>query len=604
MKRPYAGHPRRKNRSTVGVALFPFLAVLMCTMGSLVLLLIVINRQARTQAAEAARAAQAAPTAPSQAVDKKEEIEAAREVLQWQIAQLKTSRQRTEEQVADARLDLGHLEEHQRALQEKAASLQAAYAELEKLKNSGSQQRQALEGEIARAKDAVAQTQKRIADTQAAAQEHVKSYAIVPYEGPNETHRRPIYLECREDAVILQPEGIRFGARDFEGELGPGNPLDAALRAVREYLLAQKAIATDRSAEPYPLLLVRPDGIESYYAARAAMKSWGTEFGYELIGGDWQLKFPRPDPLLGQTLERTVAGARVRQQQLADVAPSHYGRAASSSSSAPRPMYRAAPSGGGIIAEGGAGSGDSPAYASSPPQRGFGSQFAPAGTNDASAAGTAGSSATAGGSGAASPGLTPPTSTSTPPAGQAGQPAAAPRPGEWTPYEKPKDPPKPSPEEEKEKKKCDAPPGHSLAESRGVNWGLPEAARRSTPVARPIRIECHAERLLLLPERSGGGQGKEIALPGSTAEAIDPFIAAVWDHMKAWGIAGRNMYWKPILKVEVAADGEQRFRDLVILLEGSGLEVQRAASPLGRAPAQPLRQPSSVFAPESVLPEP
>jgi hypothetical protein len=49
------------------VSLFPFLAVLMCTMGALILLLIVISRRVREQALHAARSPVAvvqAPTAP------------------------------------------------------------------------------------------------------------------------------------------------------------------------------------------------------------------------------------------------------------------------------------------------------------------------------------------------------------------------------------------------------------------------------------------------------------------------------------------------------------------------------------------------------------
>ena len=85
-------------------------------------------------------------------------------------------------------------------------------------------------------------------------------YAVVPYEGPNQTHRRPIYIECRDDAVVLQPERIGLTDSDFEGPLGPGNPLAAALRAAREYMLAQRDF-DPQVGEPYPLLLVRPEGI-------------------------------------------------------------------------------------------------------------------------------------------------------------------------------------------------------------------------------------------------------------------------------------------------------------------------------------------------------
>jgi hypothetical protein len=40
-------------------------------------------------------------------------------------------------------------------------------------------------------------------------------------------------------------------------------------------------------------------------------------------------------------------------------------------------------------------------------------------------------------------------------------------------------------------------------------------------------------------------------------------------------MAGNRMYWRPILQVQVAPGGEERFRDLAVLLEGSGLTVER-----------------------------
>ena len=45
-----------------GVSLFPFLAVLVCTVGALVLLLIVLGRHARLQAAQAAELTQSEKT--------------------------------------------------------------------------------------------------------------------------------------------------------------------------------------------------------------------------------------------------------------------------------------------------------------------------------------------------------------------------------------------------------------------------------------------------------------------------------------------------------------------------------------------------------------
>ena len=56
-----------------------------------------------------------------------------------------------------------------------------------------------------------------------------KSYAIVPYQGRQGTSRRPIYIECRANDVILQPEGVKLTIDDFRPPIGPGNPLVAAL---------------------------------------------------------------------------------------------------------------------------------------------------------------------------------------------------------------------------------------------------------------------------------------------------------------------------------------------------------------------------------------
>ena len=51
------------------------------------------------------------------------------------------------------------------------------------------------------------------------------------------------------------------------------------------------------------------------------------------------------------------------------------------------------------------------------------------------------------------------------------------------------------------------------------------------------------------------------------------FVAAVWEHMQTWGIAGRGMYWKPVLYVHPSPTGHQRAADLKVLLDRSGLEV-------------------------------
>ena len=105
---------------------------------------------------------------------------------------------------------------------------------------------------------------------------------------------------------------------------------------------------------------------------------------------------------------------------------------------------------------------------------------------------------------------------------------------------------------------------------------MPNAARGSVGITRPIHVRCFADRLEFLPE-SGTAAGKAVPLGTRTEDAIDGLVSAVWEHMKPWGIGGRGMYWRPILKVEVAPGAETRYAELKSLLDNSGLIVERTS---------------------------
>ena len=696
---------RRSSRQTgPSISLFPFLAVLICTMGALVPLLLAITRTARLQAEAAALAKLSEQGA---------ELQMQREDVRWRIEQLRRSRTRTESQLADARLQLGHLEDHSRRLRDKLAQYQRTVGDFESLENVDKKRVAQSQAELEQVRTQIDVAQRQIAQAHQAAAGRSRSYAVVPYEGPNQTHRRPIYLECREDAVVLQPEGIEMTEADFDGPLGPGNPLAAALRAAREYMLAERDF-DPQAGEPYPMLLVRPEGINAYYAARAAMKSWGFDFGYELVDDGWKLAYPPPDKRLADVVRQVIASARVSQARLAAAAPRHYG-------SRPKVAYRASPSGG-FIREGGS-SDDDRGYSSARPagpvggrergegreERGEGttnSPFSPGGdrgegasnnpyltatggqnggvaggggngigggTNDGSGVGyglggggIGGGNGTGGGvggvagdgsgdadaggpaltgnpyrssserpgtavpgvdsekrPGTAVPGVDSGSSTAAPSRGVSANAAAsatrphpsplakgegterpegyitgqppreqaaqttssqpppegaqrgyALRPGEWQPTPEP--PPKPR--DDKQDKKDDDKHGgkrkESLAQKRGADWGLRDATRGSVGITRPIRVECYADRLLVVSERGPTGN-KVVALGPRAESSIDTLISAVWEHMEAWGMAGRGMYWRPLLQFHVAPDAEQRFAELSALLEGSGLTVER-----------------------------
>lgn len=560
MRRLLGKKSRRKTGSGGPVSLFPFLAVLICTMGSLILLLVVIARQARLQATERAL--------PDYG-ELRAEIDQKLEMVRLHISQYDESREATKADLENARLKLGQIEDHSGELRRQMAALKAAWDQLDQLESNKVTAKDAAESELSDLAMKIRQLQREVELAKVEAEGRQAAYSIVPYEGPHGTKRRPIYIECRADGLVLQPEGVVFGADDFDGPLDAGNPLDVALRAVREYLITQQRVLQSENSEPYPLLLVRPSGIAYFYAGRAAMQSWGTEFGYELIGDDWDLDFPEPDLSLARVIGEVVGPARERQRRLIAAAPSRYGDGGD------RPVYTVRPYRGGVASRGGGrdfeessalslrpgGSGGQnkgpySQQSSASGQAGpFGRPHAgepgiessgigprgsehPGGDSGAVADGGANQSGGAGGSsGAACENSGSPSSESS--LGQSSQAA------------------------------------QSLAETRGRNWGLPDANRTAVAITRPIRVECHSDRLVIVPE-AGLGERRTIPLAGGTAGSIDSFVSSVWDYMEAWGRAGRGMYWRPILNVYLGAGADPRMAELEALLDDSGLIVTQA----------------------------
>ena len=115
--------------------------------------------------------------------------------------------------------------------------------------------------------------------------------------------------------------------------------------------------------------------------------------------------------------------------------------------------------------------------------------------------------------------------------------------------------------------------GKSIAESRGNNWALPRVGNGLVAVTRPIRVECYADRLVVVGR--GGTAGRQvISVLGPIRPEMEKIVSAVWDQMKSWGIAGRGLYWKPVLNVYVQPGMERRAGELKQLLDGSGLDVE------------------------------
>lgn len=339
----------RSAAGTHGVNLMPLLDVLLCTMGTLIVILGVINREARLHPAKRL------PGKSNAKAQQLEQMVEAQEDLQLRIQELNAAKEKTLADLENSRTRLAGVEDSSRHLEDQLQSLADAAKQLPGSNASDDPQREKLRLELTQLNQRRMQLEIDLQKARANSTRRQPGYAVIPFDEMYKTSRRPIYIECRGDSVILQPEGIVFGPQDFLGPGGPSNPLASALRAAQEYWRNAPRPAPDMPNEPYPLLLVRPNGIIGYYLVRDAMSSWDAEFGYELVGEDWKLEYPnQPDPQLQEMENRAVAEARQQLQWLAQVSPELFSRKAS------KVEYHVSPFRGGIVRDGGPSLGNDP----------------------------------------------------------------------------------------------------------------------------------------------------------------------------------------------------------------------------------------------------
>lgn len=291
-------------------SLFPFLAVLLCTVGALILMLIMIVGQSQASVKQAIdERADKAEMLRTQVENIRESFRDDREKIQLEIEKKRMTLQSLEQQTTELSKELDHLSKTSELIDKDLSSDDS----VEKVDAALTDLQKQLQEAAERLKNKLDNPTKS-----------KPVFAIIPYEGGHGTHRRPIYLECRADGIVIQPEGVFIALKDLRPPYGPGNPLDAALRAARTYYAPEGAAL---NASAYPLLVVRSSGIRTYALARMAMAGWDDQFGYELIEDDMELAFPESETKLVKELERTLATARDRQAALVMAMPGRYRQA-------------------------------------------------------------------------------------------------------------------------------------------------------------------------------------------------------------------------------------------------------------------------------------
>ncbi len=617
-------HATSDNSNAIG--LFPFLAVLLCTMGALLVVLVTLAQRAAEQAVAERMQASADAKLPAASGETAELVRQLDEVHEY-LRKLQELREQGESRLHEEQARLSHLEEHTRRLELELARLAVAAQQLEATEQDQSVDREQAEAELKRLQRLIADTEKQLEQLRKEGPgKH--SYAVVPYQGQNGTLRKPIYIECTAKGIILQPEGLRFERSDFADPTWPGNPLAAALRASREYLNNQAALAGQPDPpDPYPLILVRPDGITSYLLARMAITSWDADYGYEFIDADWKIDYPDlPDPQLARAQQHAVMIARERLLRLVRAAPSQFRGVAIGSGKGGNSASASSNGGSGFGGEGtGSATGGDLAQAyggssargngsaaggqtDSPGDNGVGDpnsseeQFqygalagepgsdiyatGPAGQSPpgdfASARGPSGQAGSANGtaqtSGQAGDG-------SASAMAQAGSTSGASGGTATSSMGQPANPADPNAQARPSLKIA---PQVSIAESRGSDWAVQKAMRSAIPVRRTIRVVVRQNQLALLPSRHAAdgaeAAGTAISLDQSPDRISEEFVAALKTRIDEWGLAGNGLYWRPVLELYVGPDAGETAARLNHLLRDSGVEVrlpETAQSPQG-----------------------
>jgi hypothetical protein len=311
----------RGRRHKLQVSTFPFLAVLLCAMGSLILVLLVMDRkahqaaQARAQREAARLAEEHARGAAAQqaererlqqqartAWERKREVlhdKLTREQIEIQL-QMRKVREQLQEIAARLHYEQDTSTQLRRKVQDKRSRLQAEEQLLRTLRSRSEQaanQSKESSQALRRLTLELLQMEQALKDLKAARQREQKTFSVVPYHGRRGENRRPIYVECTAGGVIFHPERKAMPV----ASLVPGSgDSSSEVRAEVERRIAQQhtkltALPANVDKTPYLLLLLRPGGVTTYHLFQAALKGLEVDFGYEFIDDDWVLDFPADD---------------------------------------------------------------------------------------------------------------------------------------------------------------------------------------------------------------------------------------------------------------------------------------------------------------------
>lgn len=618
---------KRQTGNDLAVNLFPFLAVLICTMGVLIVMLVMAVKSSQVRAAEVQDEHRQGIAGQREALLDQLDLE------QFRVDEIQAMRPGLQQRLSEQRDRRSHLEDETRRLRNEVKELLEQWEQTQADSEFVSVSSDDQLDEIRSLELLVDQREQQLDEMRQQVAGRPMLYSIVPTKSASGTSRRPIYVECRPDGLFLRPSGIHIALDQFTIPVVAGNPLDAALLASREHWNRYDAAGTQ--GNPYPLLVVRPGGAPAYAVARRAMKSWDEEFGYELIESTRQIDWGNAEPALTNSLIQAIEDAAIRQQRLVAtrqvqwIGEEHLGISGQSGRGTSHLGSRGGNANNSFASQGTASAeygGDQHATGNGADQTdagGQGNQLA-VGQQFASAARdgdrnlTTGSSrdldsplSEFGGSGASSmasgsdelngrPGtgqsMTQRSGSETAQRdsqyaahqsdsseeGNSGSPASGNSPGRAQAAGNAQ-----SRSGNAGGMNAGNPPSQvasamaqsmahvtPLSETRGQDWALPTRTQGATAYRRPIRIDCIGSEFVLYntdPAR------RPVRVPAAATldESVDALIHQIWNQIEDWGMAEAGGYWKPVLRLSANEQGARRAAELTRKLDGSGIEIER-----------------------------
>jgi hypothetical protein len=293
------------------VSTFPFLAVLLCAMGALILLLLVFDRRAKEAAKARAEAkAQAAHDAErlehqrrlekiladnaavrhedgKQSAERKSALEKEIAANKNREASLRDAARNANMILAEAAAatakDLGAVEMARDAI----GRLEARRNEVHELRRKAGEQKTRVDEERSRQERDLARLEAVLSRVRAERERDRQTYSIVPYRGKQGENRKPLYIECSASGLVFLPDRL-----EVDPVAHPRRALDEIDRRADGQNTRLKAMGLQATQRPYLMLLVRPDGIGAYYRFQVLTKPYDIDFGYELVDADWVLDIP------------------------------------------------------------------------------------------------------------------------------------------------------------------------------------------------------------------------------------------------------------------------------------------------------------------------